>query len=246
MIDKWFIEDIKAKLSKRQRVVVLDSTRSFEFLIRLAEEKGYNVLCTDDKATKEYQRVRDEMLLRYEAETKFADENVIFYATRPKAQLSFLFDYCFTHGCVDFSQPVQWLKERLFAGTGLQITLESNLLLTAAKLSVGKSLEWWKKILQNLEDIISLEDELLPFLNDPTVYFKNKDADVKRLFEEKLFELLGQPYTQKPPQTLAKETAHLIFNELLNNDIKPELLAIYRKWIDSQTYSQSLKKSKKT
>ncbi|QKG81084.1 PglZ domain-containing protein [Tenuifilum thalassicum] len=242
MIDKWFIEDIDNQLAKRKRVVVLDPTRSYAFLIKLLQDKGYTVLHTDEKAAKEWQRVKDEMLLRYQAETDYADQNVVFYATRPKEQLSFIFDYCFTHGCVDFSQPVQWLKERLFAATGLQIMLESNLLLTAAKLSVGKTLEWWKKILQNLEDLISLEDELLPFLSNPVGYFANKDDDIKRLFEEKLFELLGQPYTQKPPQTLAKEVAHLIFTQLLNNDIKPELLAIYRKWVDSQTYSQSLKK----
>jgi len=242
MIDQWFIQDIDSQLAKRKRVVVLDPTRSYEFLIDLAEKKGYIVLRTDENATKEWQRVKDEMLLRYEAETKFADNNVIFYSTRPKNQLSFLFDYCFTHGCVDFSDPLQWLKERLFKATGLQITLDSNLLLTAAKLSVGKTLDWWKKILQKLEDIISLEDELLPFLSDPVGYSKNKDTDVRRLFEEKLFELLGQPYTQKPPQTLAKEVAHLIFTALLYNDINPELLAIYRKWMDSQTFSQSLKK----
>jgi hypothetical protein len=242
MIDKWFIEDIEAQLAKRKRVVVLDPSRSYEFLIKLAEEKGYPILRTDEKATREWQRVKDELLLRYEAETEYVDKDVVFYATRPKEQLSFLFDYCFTHGCVDFSQPVQWLKERLFAATGLQITLDSNLLLTAAKLSVGKTVEWWKKILQNLEDLISLDEELLPFLNDPVGYFKDKDADIKRLFEEKIFEVLGQPYTQKPPQTLAKEVAHLIFTELLNNDIKPELLAIYHKWVDSQTYSPSLQK----
>lgn len=242
MIDKWFIEDIESQLKKRKRVVVLDPTHSYEFLIKLAEGKGYTVLRTDENAKKEWQRIKDEMLLRYEAETVYADKNVIFYNTRPKEQLSFIFDYCFTHGCVDFSQPVQWLKERLFTATGLQVTLNSNLLLTAAKLSVNKPLEWWKKILQNLEDLISLEDELLPFLSDPAAYFKGKDGDVQRLFEEKLFELLGQPYTKKPPQTLAKEVAHLIFTELLYNDIKPELLEIYHKWVDSQTYSESLKK----
>lgn len=242
MIDQWFLKDIEEKIAKRKRLVVLDPSRSYEFLIRIAEEKGYTILRTDDKATKEYQRVKDEMLLRYEAETNYADENVIFYSTRPQEQLSFIFDYCFTHGCIDFSNPVEWLKNLLFRATGLQITMDNHLLISAAKLSVGKNLDWWKKILQNLEDIISLEDELLPFLNDPEKHFREKDADVKRLFEQKLFELLGQPYTQKPPETLAKEIAHLIFNQLLNNEIKTELLNIYHKWVDSQTYSESLKK----
>ena len=145
MIDKWFLQDIEEQIAKRKRVVVLDPSHSYEFLITLAGEKGFTVLRTDDNARKEWQRVKDEMLLRYEAETTYADKEVIFYTTRPKDQLSFIFDYCFTHGCIDFSQPVEWLKSRLFSTTGLQITMDSNLLITAAKLSVGKNSEWREK-----------------------------------------------------------------------------------------------------
>ncbi len=240
MIDQWFLQELEEKLSKRKRVVVLDPTHSYEFLINLAKEKGFIVLRTDDNAQKEWQRVKDEMLLRFEAETKFENKNVIFYSTRPKAQLSFLFDYCFTHGCIDFTYPVDWLKNRLFEATRLQITLDSEELIAAANQSVGKNLDWWKKILQELEDIIPLETELLPFLSDPKKYFKGKDDVVKRLFEKKIFKLLGQPYTQKPPQTLAKEIVNLLFTQLLNNDVNSELLNVYHKWLDSQLYSESL------
>ncbi len=242
MIDKWFLNNIEKQLAYRQRVVVLDPTGSFDFLIKLAEEKGLTVLRTDGSLTEEWQRVKEELFLRYEAEKNHKDENVVFYATREKEKLSFLFDYCFTHGCVDFSKPTEWLRKWLFEETGLQITLDDNLLLTAAKLSIGKSLDWWKKILQNLEDLISIDEEMIPFLSDPENYFKDKEPDVKRLFEEKLFELLGQPYSEKPPKTLAKEVVNLIFAESLNNDIQPQLLNIYRKWLDSNIYSQSLKR----
>ena len=86
----------------------------------------------------------------------------------------------------------------MFIHTGLQVNMESSMLLVAAKVSVGKDLAWWKKIIQNLEDIISLEDELLPFLHDPDNYINSKDEDVARLFEEKVFEIIGQPYVDKP------------------------------------------------
>ena len=241
MIDQWFLEDIETKLKKRKRVVVLDPTRSYEFLIKLAENEGYAVLRTNDEAKKEYQRVKDELFLRYKAETEYADENVIFYAIRPKEKLSFLFDYCFTHGCIDFTYPAEWLKKRLFETTGLQITLSDDDLLTAAKLSIGKDIGWWKKILQNLEDLVSLDEELLPFLSDPQAYFQDKEPDVQRLFESKIFELLEQPYSKKPPQTLAKEIVYFIFEKLLNNTIQPPLLNIYRKWLDSNIYGIALK-----
>ena len=240
MIDKWFLEDIKKQLNRRERVVVIDPTGSCEFLIKAAERKGYLVLRTDKNATEEWQRVKDELFLRYEAESEHKDENVIFYAVRDKNKLSFLFDYCFTHGCIDLTHPVEWIRKRLFAVTGLQITMDDRFLLTAAKLSIGKDIAWWKKILQNLEDLVSLDEELLPFLSNPVSYFKNKDADVKRLFEEKLFELLGQPYSKKPPETLAKEVVNLLFDELLNNEVNPQLLTVYCKWLDSNTYADAL------
>jgi hypothetical protein len=37
------------------------------------------------------------------------------------------------------------------------------MLLTAAKLGIGKDIAWWKKILQNVEELVSIEDELVPY-----------------------------------------------------------------------------------
>jgi hypothetical protein len=119
--------------------------------------------------------------------------------------------------------------------------MDNPLLITAAKLGIGKDISWWKKILQNLEDLVAIEDELLPFLNNPDAYLNSKEADIKRLFEEKLFEIIGQPYMNKPPQTLATEIATLIFDKLVNNVIEGDLLNIYYKWVDSNTYSDTLK-----
>jgi len=240
MIDQWFLEDIDKQLAHRQRVVVIDPSASCEFLIQLAEQKGYIVLHTDPNVSEEWQRVKEELFLRYNAEKEHQNENVLFYAVRDKNKLSFLFDYCFTHGSIDFTHPAEWIKKRLFSATGLQITMDDRLLLAAAKLSIGKDLAWWKKKLQNLEELVSLDEELIPFLSDPQKYFKDKDKDVKRLFEEKLFELLGQPYTKKPPQTLAKEVVNMLFEQLVNNAVNPQLLPIYHKWLDSNIYVKAL------
>jgi hypothetical protein len=143
-------------------------------------------------------------------------------------------------GCVDFSNSSDWLRKKLFANTGTQVQMNSSMLLTAAKLGIGKDIAWWKKILQNLEDLVILEEELLPFLHNPEEYYNAKDADVRRMFEEKLFLLLNQPYIQKPPQTLADEVVKKLFDGLLTNTISGELLQIYYRWVDSDTYRKSL------
>jgi hypothetical protein len=240
MTDNWIIQDIEKYIAQRNRVVILDPTGQCSYLLPIIEKQSYIILKTDNTKTEEWETVQEELLLRYEAESKFKNDKVVFYVTRPLYELSFLFDYCFTHGCVDLSNPVEWIRKKLFTTTGHQITLENPMLLTASKLGIGKNLSWWKKILQNLEELVSVEDELLPFLSNPETYFSDKEKDVKRLFEEKLFELIGQSHRIVPPRTLAKEIVNNLFAGLLNNDINPELLGLYHKWLDSNTYAQSL------
>lgn len=70
---------------------------------------------------------------------------------------------------------------------------------------------------------------MLPFLSNLETYFADKEPDVKRLFEEKLFELLGQSYRNILSKTLATEVVNHLFAGLLDNDIKQELLSVYHK-----------------
>ncbi len=240
MIDKWFLDDIEHLIKKRKRLVILDPEAQCGFLLPLLESKDYTLLKTDSRLTEQWQTVKEELFMRHEAETEHKEDNVVFYVTREQDKLSFLFDYCFTHGCLDLSNPTEWLKKKLFANTGLQVQMDNPMLLTAGKLGVGKDIAWWKKIIQNLEELVSLEDELMPFLHDPEGYLNNKEADIRRLFEEKLFELLDQPYMTKPPKTLADEVAKKLLDGLVRNDIIEILLQVYYRWADSEHYSLSL------
>jgi hypothetical protein len=240
MTDNWIIQDIEKHIAHRNRVVIIDPSGECAYLLPYIEKQQYTILKTSDSNKEEWQRIKEELMLRYEAESKHKADKVVFYVTRPKTELSFLFDYCFTHGCVDLSNPIEWLRKKLFAATGHQITLDNPMLVTAAKLGIGKDIAWWKKILQNLEELVSLDDELIPFLSSPDDYFKDKEADVKRLFEEKLFEIIGQAYRNVPPKTLANEVVKHLFSGLLNNAISSDLLGIYYKWLDSHTYSKAL------
>lgn len=240
MTDSWIIQDIEKHIAHRNRVVIIDPSGECAYLLPYIEKQHYTILKTDTSNKEEWQRIKEELILRYQAESIHKNEKVIFYVTRPKAELSFLFDYCFTHGCIDLTNPVEWLRKKLFTNTGHQITLENPMLLTAAKLGIGKDLAWWKKILQNLEELVSIEDELVPFLSSPEGFLKDKEADVKRLFEEKLFELIGQTYRKVPAKTLATEVVNHLFSSLVNNDVSPGLLRIYHKWLDSHMYSKAL------
>lgn len=240
MTDKWFIQDIEHQLKKRKRVVLLDPKEQCGFLLSLLDNAGITTIRTDSSLTEPWQTIKEELFLRLEAESRYKNDKVVFYVTRDQDKMSFLLDYCFTHGCLDLSNPSVWLKKKLFSNTGLQIQMESPLLLTAAKLGVGKDLAWWQKILQNLEELVSIDEELLPFLHEPDNYLTGKEDDIRRLFEEKLFEITGQPYMAKPPKTLANEVVKRLFDGLAFNDVPDALLQLYYRWADSETYRSSL------
>lgn len=240
MTDKWFLQELEQQLKHRKRTVILDPKGQCGFLLPLLEDKGYKLFKNDVNLTEQWQIVQEELQFRYEAETRYQDTSVVFYLVREQDKLSFLFDYCFTHGCVDLSNPIEWLRNKLFKATGLQISLDTPLLMVAAKIGIRRSLDWWKKILQGLEELISIEDELLPFLHEPESFLKSKEKDISRLLQEKIFELIGQPYISKPPKTLALEVANHLFNGLINDSVPDNLMNVYFKWVDSSTYSSSL------
>jgi hypothetical protein len=240
MTEQWLIQDIKKLMQHRNRVVLLDPSGHCSFMVPILEQNNISVIQTDSSLTEHWQQEKEELLLRYKAETTYKDKSLVFYVTRTREKLSFLFDYCFTHGCLDLSHPQDWLKKKIFSHAGLQVHLDNPMLLTAAKLGIGKDLAWWKKIVQDLEEVINLDDELLPFVHDPEGYLNTKDTDVKRLFEEKLHELLSQPYISKPAKTLADEVVKRMLDGLANNKISETLLSLYYKWADSATYRPSL------
>ncbi len=240
MTEQWLINDIRKLLQHRNRVVILDPSGQCNFVLPILQQNNINVIQTDNSITERWKQEKEELLLRHEAETIYKDKPLVFYVNRAQDKLSFLFDYCFTHGCLNLSQPQDWLKKKIFAHTGLQVQLDNPMLLTAAKLGIGKDLAWWKKIVQDLEEVINLDDELLPFVHNPDTYLNTKDVDVKRLFEEKLHELLSQQYVSKTAKTLADEVVKRMLDGLANNEISETLLALYYKWADSATYRPSL------
>ncbi len=240
MTEQWLIQDIKQLMQHRNRVVLLDPGGQCSFVLPILQQYPFTVLQTDASKTEAWQMEQEELMLRHEAETLHKDEPVVFYVNRRQDKLSFLFDYCYTHGCLDLQHPQEWLKSKIFTHTGLQVQLDNPGLLTAAKLGIGKDINWWKKIVQNLEEVIDLDAELLPFLQEPERYLSTKEPDIRRLFEEKLHELLGQPFSAKPPQTLADQLMKRMLDGLANNEIPASLLGLYYRWADSDANRPSL------
>lgn len=240
MTEKWLIEDINRLLQHRKRVVLLDPNGQCGFALPILEQHQITILRTNEATLPKWKQEKEELMLRYDAEVKYADRPLVFYVTRPQTSLTFLYDYCFTHGCLDLTYPQDWLKNKIYSNTGLQAQLEDSLLLTAAKKGIGEDIEWWKKIVLEIEGVINLDNELLPFVHAPEEYFKGKTSDVKLLFEQKVHDVLAQPYTPKPPKTLAGEVVKSMLEGLAYNTISPTLLSLYHKWADSTTYRPSL------
>lgn len=241
MTDKWFLEDIGVSMSKQNRFVIIDPRAKAAFLLKTLQQEDYVILEVNAKHQEEWQRVKEELFLRYEAESKYATDKVVFYVQREQSKLSFLYDYCFTHGCLDLTNIETWLSQKIFKATKLQINITNDELLVYAQIGVGKDLTWWQKVLQNLEEVIVLEEELLPFLHDPEAYFSHMEKDIQDLIKRRFFDLIGQPFMKKTATTLATEVAHFIFRQLLTNKEDKNILKVYQTWVDSQKYSASLK-----
>lgn len=240
MTDNWFLQDVERLLSHRNRIVIVDPAGQCGFLIDLLKDKEIVVLKTDSTLTENWQHVKEELFLRFEAETEHKDKQVVFYATRPQDSLSFLFDYCFTHGCLDLTNPIEWLKKKVFTYTGLQVQQENSQVWVYAKLGIGKDLAWWKKVIPEIDQPFEIKDELLLFLDNPEKYLGGKDTDVRKFFEKQVFEILKQPVMEKPAKTLAEEVVKRLFDGLIFNDVPEILLQVYNRWVDSQTFRPSL------
>ena len=79
MTENWFIQDIENQLQQRNRAVILDPTGQCEFLLPLLEKQGIIILRTDNALTEEWQTVQEELLLRYDAESKHKNDKVILF-----------------------------------------------------------------------------------------------------------------------------------------------------------------------
>ncbi|MCK4830466.1 PglZ domain-containing protein, partial [bacterium] len=232
MIDKWFREDVDSILKEKNRIVVVAEDENAGFLHNFIPSK-YKIYKTSDEI--------EELKIKYEIEKKCADKKVVIFTSTSREKLTFIREYCEICGCIDVKYLHNYVKEKVYNKLGLNLQLASDEIATAAKISVGKNPDYWLDIVHKGSDrLFDIGDEMLPFLNDPEVYCKKLDEQVKKEFFARLNKWLGRDNIEQPPVTLAKEAAEKILGSLVLKDGKRKFKDVYKKWADSKKYENSL------
>lgn len=193
MIEKWLREKIDSMLCYNKRIVVLDTTLQWEFLVDAACVN----LCLLKRTAYDsnWQRKQEELFLRYEAEKNHADSAVVFYIPGEIANDSFLAEYARTGGCIELS--TEWVRNVILKKTTLQVSLGDEELYSACHVGIEKDLNWWKRIVQRIDSILLLEDDIYNFLDDPKGFMARKSPVVNKLYTKEFCKLLGQPEQEK-------------------------------------------------
>ena len=106
MIEKWLRNEIDKKICNSNRIVILDQSSRWKFLVDAA--------CTDIclYSTKDYsskwQQKQDELFLRHEIEKNHKNDQVVIYVSRKLAADSFLIEYAKTGGCIELA--TEWVN----------------------------------------------------------------------------------------------------------------------------------------
>lgn len=238
MIEKWLRAEIDLKLKNGKRIIILDESSEWEFLVDAACVES--VLLKRKNNDRKWVQKRDELFLRYDIEKNHTDSDVIVYVQGELSNDSFLVDYAKTGGCIVLS--LEWVREALLRETSLQVLLTDDELYTACHVGVRKDLNWWKRVIQKIEDVLTLEDEILQFMDDPNGFMKKQSQAVKNLYIKEFCKLLGQPMQEKPYDTYANEISKHIFEGIIYGNIAKREYSIYCKWLDSHEHEGSFKK----
>lgn len=221
MIDKWFIDDINKAAAGEGRVVVTDAKEEGKFLLNYLPSQFVLLPVASSDL--------DEIKAKYEAETHHAGEKVVFYTQRSKGELTFLLEYAETQGCIVLDDMETYIRKHLFDAIQSNTQLPKAELLVAAKLSKGKSLNWWKGIAMGLNKPMETDKLLMDLLAAPASTAKNMDKDVWKIFTAEVFGMIGKPQTEQPAEVLAQTVMDAIFDGLVSNQISASLLSIYHR-----------------
>lgn len=233
MIDTWFKKDIEKILNTHQIVVLIDESKEADFLLEVVKD-NYQLYTASTEI--------EELRIKFEIEkTHRNGGKFLIYTTTPKEQLKFIREYSETNGCIEIKYLQNYIKEKVLNSLNLNLHLDKEELISAAKVSIGKDQTYWMNLSHTgASEIFNLEKELLPFLDNPTTYLKKYDKNVQEIFFKKINELIAQPYMSKPAPTLAAEVVTYLFDGLANNNPNKVLLEVYNNWLDSKSYINSL------
>ena len=158
MISKWFNEDIQAILSKHRYVVVTDVRGEGEYLLKYLPVDIKQISVKDELG---------EIEAKYLAESKYANDKVVFYVKKKAENLTYLQEYIQTAGVLILDDMDTYIRRKIFDATGKNTTISKDKLLLAAKLSDSKDVKWWQSIAEGTLEPLKVEDYLTCFLDSP-------------------------------------------------------------------------------
>jgi hypothetical protein len=232
MIDTWFKKDLEKIYQSNPIAIFIDESNDAAFLLEEVKN-DYQVYTANSEI--------EELKTKYEVE-KLSSSNVkcLIYTTTPKDKLKFIREYCETNGSVEIRHLDFYVKNKVHQTLNLNLHLDKEELISAAKVSIGKDQTYWMDLShKGASEIFDLGKELLPFLDNPKTHLKKFDKKVQEIFFKKVNELLGQTFVPKPAATLATEVVEHLLNGLRNNNPNKVLLEVYNNWLDSKSYQKS-------
>lgn len=233
MIDIWFKKDLQSIYDHHSVAVFIDESGDAEFLLKFLD--GEFTVC---KANSELEELHIKYLIE---KAQPSNERFLVYTRSKKDELKFIREYCETCGCMEIRYLQNYIKDKVHQALNLNINLSKEDLIAAAKVSVGKDRSYWMDLShKGATQIFDLSKELLPFIHDPVTYSKEKyDAKLRKTFYQKVNELIGHDYLDKPAGTLASEVVKAMLDGLADDDCNKMLESVYKSWLDSVSYRES-------
>jgi hypothetical protein len=233
MIEQWFNDDLQKVWKDHRYIVVTDAKGEGEFLLQYLPATARLLTTHDDWS---------ELEARYQAESTYAQDRIVFYTRRKATALTYIQEYAQTSGLLVLDDMEAYIKNKIFAETGKNVDIPHDKLRLAARLSKGKPLKWWASIVDGISEPLPLEETLLDFLNAPTATREGMDETVWNVFRGEVYRLIGKPLMEQPTETLAQEVVNELFSTLLNNTVGDTLLRVYYQWTDSAAKAESLRR----
>jgi len=236
MLDRWFLEEARNKLSNTRRLVIIDKDNRAQFLKDVLQRHKIAELFELDSGL-------GEIKIKYEVEKNYGAKNVVIFSRLGLNELTFIREYCATGGFLDLTLLHRYIKQKIHEALGFDLVAADEEIIAMGKLSVGKGRNYWDGLRAGGKSgIFSLED-ILDFISQPENIFRKYGKEEKKLFCEYMSNFTRHGLVNKPARTVAWEIAESIFSAIIEKQKKDSLLIrLYEYWTNSKKHELSLKK----